>query len=251
MSSNFLKLNSGKTEVLVMGTWQQLKKLNITSLNVAGVQVTLQQKPVRNLGVMFDKNMTMSSHVMSLVKSVSYHTRNISRIRRNLTTDSAKKLVNSLVTSRLDYCNSLLVGISGGLLKRLQCAQDWAARVVLQLPRSVDPPLQELHWLPVSKRIDYKLTVTVFKAIHGLAPDYINELIIPVTAASRTRLGEGSYRLHVSRTTNGRGDRTFKIAGPNLWNKLPKDLRAVTNIVDFKRKLKTHFYIDAFNVKRQ
>ena len=101
MSSNFLKLNSGKTEVLVMGTYQQLAKLNIQSLNVAGVQVNLQQKPVRNLGVMFDRNMTMSDQVKSLVRSVSYHTRNISRIRRHLTIDSTKKLVNSLVTSRL------------------------------------------------------------------------------------------------------------------------------------------------------
>ena len=63
MSSNFLKLNSGKTEVLVMGTYQQLAKLNIQSLNVAGVQVNLQQKSVRDLGVMFDRNMTMSDQV--------------------------------------------------------------------------------------------------------------------------------------------------------------------------------------------
>ena len=61
-----------------MGTYQQLAKLNIQSLNVAGVQVNLQQKPV---GVMFDRNMTMSDQVKSLVRSVSYHTRNISRIR--------------------------------------------------------------------------------------------------------------------------------------------------------------------------
>ena len=160
MSSNFLKLNSGKTEVLVIGTYQQLAKLNIQSLNVAGVQVNLQQKPVRNLGVMFDRNMTMSDQVKSLVRSVSYHTRNISRIRRHLTIDSTKKLVNSLVTSRLDYCNSLLVGVADGLLQRLQCAQDWAARTVLQLPRSVEAPLHELHWLPVSSRIDYKLAVS-------------------------------------------------------------------------------------------
>ena len=71
MSSNFLKLNSGKTDVLVMGTYQQLAKLNIQSLNVAGVQVNLQQKPVRNLGVMFDRNIAMSDQVKSLVRSVS------------------------------------------------------------------------------------------------------------------------------------------------------------------------------------
>ena len=58
--------------------------------------------------------------------------------------------MNSLVTSRLDYCNSLLVGVADGLLQRLQCAQDWAARTVLQLPRSVEAPLHEL--LPASLR---------------------------------------------------------------------------------------------------
>ena len=173
-----------------------------------------------------------------------------SRIRRHLTTDSAKKLVNSLVTSRLDYCNSLLVGIAGGLLDRLQCAQDWAARVVLQLPRSVDAPLRELHWLPVSRRIDFKLNVTVFKAIHGLAPDYINELVVPY-AVTRTRRADESQRLYLPKTTNGKGDRAFKIAGPRLWNKLPSNIRAVTDIVDFKKKFKTHHFIDAFNVKRQ
>ena len=145
MSSSSLKLNSGKTEVLVMGTYQQLAKLNIQSLNVAVVQVNLQQKPLHNLGVMFDRNMTMSDQVKSLVRSVSYHTRNISRIRRDLTIDSTKKLVNSLVTSRLDYSNSLLVGVTDGLLQRLQCAQDWAARTFLQLPRSVEAPLHEFH----------------------------------------------------------------------------------------------------------
>ena len=121
----------------------------------------------------------MCDQVKSLVRSVSYHTRNISRIRRHLTIDSTKKLVNSLVTSRLDYCNSLLVGVADGLLQRLQCAQDWAARTVLQLPRSVEALLHELHWLPVSSRIDYKHAVTAFRAKHELAPDYINELALP------------------------------------------------------------------------
>ena len=64
MSSNFLKLNSAKTECLLIGTFQQLAKFNISALNVAGVQVTLHQKPVLNLGVMFDKNMTMKDHVL-------------------------------------------------------------------------------------------------------------------------------------------------------------------------------------------
>ena len=102
MTSNFLKLNSGKTEVLLIGTYQQLAKYRLNSISVADIQVTLQQAPLRNLGVVFDANMSMVSHVSSVIKSVTYHTRNVSRIRKYLTVDSAKGLVNSVVTSRLD-----------------------------------------------------------------------------------------------------------------------------------------------------
>ena len=94
----------------------------------------------------------------------------------------------------LDYCNSLLVGVADGLLQRLQCAQDWAARTVLQLPRSVESPLHELHWLPLSSRIDYKLAVTALRAKHGLAPDYINELALS-DSASRTLRSTGANLL--------------------------------------------------------
>ena len=137
--------------------------------------------------------------------------------------DSTKKLVNSLVTSRLDYCNSLLVGVADGLLQRLQCAQDWAARTVLQLPRSVETLLHELHWLPVSSRIDYKLAVTAFRAKHGLVPDYIIELALP-HSVSRTLQSTGANLLHVPKSNIVQGDRAFMIAGPKVWNSLPSNI---------------------------
>ena len=79
MTSNFLKLNSDKTKVLLIGTYQQLANYRINSISVEGIQVTLQQTPVRNLGVVFNANMSMVSHVSSVIKSVTYHTRNVSR----------------------------------------------------------------------------------------------------------------------------------------------------------------------------
>ena len=145
MTSNYLKLNSDKTEVLLIGTYQQLAKYRINSISVAGIQVTLQQTPVRNFGVVFDANMSMVSHVSSVIKSVTYHTQNVSRIRKYLTVDSAKGLVNSVITLCLDYCNSLLAGIGKGQWDHLEHAQRCAAHVVLQLPRSVTPSLQDLH----------------------------------------------------------------------------------------------------------
>ena len=187
----------------------------------------------------------MSDQVKSLVRSVPYHTRNISRIRRHFTIHSTKKLVNSLVTLHLDYCNSLLVGVADGLLQHLQCAQDWAARTVLQLPRSVEAPLHELHWLPVSSRIDYKLAVTAFRAKHGLAPDYINELALP-HSVSRTLRSTGTNLLHVPKSNIVKGDRAFMIDGPKVWNSVPSNIRTITNLVDFEKKLKTFFYSKAF-----
>ena len=115
----------------MVGTYQQLAKFNISAINVAGVSVSVGQNPVRNLGVMFDQNMTMEAHVSSVARSAAFHTRNISRIRKNITTKSAKSLVNSLVTSRIDYCNSLLAGVSGHLVKRLEHAQNCAACTIL------------------------------------------------------------------------------------------------------------------------
>ena len=129
MTSNFLKLNL-KTEVLLIGTYQQLAKYRINSISVAGIQVTLQQTTVRNLGVVFDANMSMVSHVSSVIKSVTYHTRNVSRIRKYLTVDSANGLVNSVVTSRLDYCNLLLAGIGKGQWDCLERVQRCTACVV-------------------------------------------------------------------------------------------------------------------------
>ena len=146
---------------------------------------------MRNLGVVFDASMIMVNHVSSVIKSVTYHTRNVSRIRKYLTVDSAKGLVNSVVTSRLDYSNSLLAGIGKGQWDRLERAQRCAAHVVLQLPRSVMPSLQDLHWLPIRFRVKFKIAVLVFKSIHGLAPNYLSDLLSYHAPAPSLRFVDG------------------------------------------------------------
>ena len=101
------------------------------------------------------------------------------------------------------------------------------------------------HWLPVSSRIDYKLAVTAFRAKHGLAPDYINELALP-HSVSRTLRSTDANLLHVPKSNIVKGDRAFMIVGPKVWNSLPSNIRAITNLVDFKKKLKIFFYRKAF-----
>ena len=96
-----------------------------------------------------------------------------------LTTESTKLAVHTLVTSRLDYCNSLMAGINRGLLKRLQNVQPTAARLITR-KRKYDPisdDLIELHWLPVEQRIDFKILVLTYKAIHHQSPYYNSSML--------------------------------------------------------------------------
>ena len=176
MAQNMLKLNNGKTEIILFGSKKQLVKVNIQSLDVAGTRVNVSEEPVRNLGAMFDSNFTMVSHVNSFVKKASFHLRNIGKVRKLLTKDATKKVMQNLVISRIDYCNALLSGTQQDT--KMQRLQNQAARIVTRTKwhEHNTPVLEHLHWFPVKFRIDFKILLMVFKAINGLAPEYLSEL---------------------------------------------------------------------------
>ena len=155
MSGNKLMLNPDKTEFLLIGhERQRSKRLAMFPVDLLGLQTT-SVKAARNLGVIFDTNFNVRSHVSAVCRSCRYHIRDLRRMRRYLTFDSAKLLAHALVSSRLDYCNSLLLGIADKEIIQLQRIQNPLARVVTKKPSltcSV-PLLRFLHWLPVNFRI--------------------------------------------------------------------------------------------------
>ena len=119
---------------------------------------------------------------------ISYHIelRQLRMVRSSLTIETTETLVHAFVSSRLDYCNSLLYGINDSLLKKLQAVQNAAARVTTKTRKfdHITPVLRELHWLAVHKRIVYKLAVMVYKCVHGLAPPYLAADCVPVTSVA-------------------------------------------------------------------
>ena len=171
MSQNKLKLNNDKTEIILFGSKKHLAELNIKSLSVAGTDVSVASEPVRNLGAMFDSQLIMAPHVKSVVKKSSFHLRNIGKARRVLTEDATKTVMQSLVMSRLDYCNALLIGIQQDLIAKLQRLQNSAARIVSRTRKyeHITPVLIKLHWLPIKFRIQFKILLLVYKALNGLA----------------------------------------------------------------------------------
>jgi len=110
-------------------------------------------------------------------------------VRSSLTTESAKTLVHAFVSIRLDYCNSLLYGVSDELLQKLQIIQNAAARVVTGARKfdHITPVLHELHWLPVRQRITFKLAMTVYKCLAGLAPAYLADGCVLVSSVANRR----------------------------------------------------------------
>ena len=160
-----------------------------------------------------------------------YQLRQLRSVRRSLSVNACTALVHAFVTSRLDYCNSLLAGIGDGLIDQLQTVMRVAARLVLR-KRKFDPISADirdrLHWLPIRSRIDFKLGLLVYKCLHGIAPPYLTEMLVPkstVPALSRLR-STARGDLHVPRTkTKTIGPRSFATSGPATWNNLPDDLR--------------------------
>lgn len=247
MNSNFLQLNPSKTEALLVGTSHQIRSSPISQFTFDGQIITLSST-ITNLGVRFDPQLTFTDHVKYICKTSFHHLRNISKLRPLLTLPDAEKLVHAFISSRLDYCNGLLTGISGRNIQKLQYIQNSAARVLMRVRKyeHITPILYSLHWLPVSSRIDYKILLLTHQCITGQAPLYLQELIT-VKSSTRTLRSSGCQLLQTPTTRlRTMGDRAFCSAAPRLWNNLPISLRTVQSLDSFKADLKTYLFRKAF-----
>ena len=172
----------------------------------------------------------------------------IGKIRKYLDKPTTEKMINSAVTSRLDYCNSLLYGINGYLVSQLQRCQNNAARIV-SLRRKYDhitPVLKDLHWLPVEHRINYKILLLAYKAQQCMAPSYLSSLLSPYKPG-RSLWSEGKHLLTTLHRLEGFGKHCFAHDAPTLWNTLPISIKCAQSIDTFKSSLKTHLFNVAFS----
>ena len=153
-------------------------------------------------------------------------------------------------TLRLDYTNALLYGVPSSSLSRLQRVQHAAARLVMKARWNdhITTALRDLHWLPVRRRIEYKILVLVFKALKGLAPPYITDMVSIYIPERPLRSANGRL-LKVPKTkTKTFGDRSFYKSAPVLWNSLPPCIRNCNTLDTFKRQLKTHIFRQVYSV---
>ena len=170
----------------------------------------------------------------------------IGKIRQYLTQDQTKAVVHAHVISKLDN-NSNLTGIPQYVRRRLQLAQNAAAKLVTDLRKfdHVTGAMKELHWLPIQKRVIFKCLLIAYKALNGTGPSYIREML-PLAKVYREGLRSSDDPLHLEESRTKlitHGDRAFSIATVKTWNDLPPlDIRMAKTVDICISKLKTHFF---------
>ena len=252
MNNNQLKLNDDKTEALLFVPPAQKKSDSLQSAITVGNHSIQFSPSARNLGFMLDSELCMQQHIKSVCQLANYELRRIGSIRKHLTRDATERLVTSCILSRLDYCNSILMGCATNVIKPLQQVQNWAARLVLGAPRSdpATPLLRTLHWLPVSERIKYKVGCMCFNVVTNNAPRYLTELLPLYSNLEKLRSSNDTRKFaggKFRRKTHGY--RAFECYAPTFWNSLPYNIRYSPSIETFKSRLKTYLFNKYFRIR--
>ena len=248
MTHNLQLLNSDKTEVIVVGP-EHLRHIICSNIATLDGFTLASSTTVKNLGVIFEQDMSFNTHIKQISRTSFFHLRNIAKVRHMLSLKDAEKLVHAFVTSRLDYCNSLLSGCSNKSLKPLQLVQNAAARLLTETKKRdhISPVLASLHWLPVKSRIEFKILLLTYKALNDQAPSYLKELIVPYVPARALR-SQNAGLLVVPRICKSRmGGRAFNYQAPLLWNLLPDSVRGADTLSTFKSRLKTFLFDKAYS----
>ncbi len=183
----------------------------------------------------------MVKPINSIAKSCFFQLHRMYKIRECVTEVEAKTMVHALVTSKLDYCNSLLYGLPDILFNKLWNVQKSAARLITMSGKYqyISPTMEKLDWLPIRQCIEYKILLLTYKALNNLAPVYLSDLLQCIVDWGSRR--DNSLLLvdpKINRVTFG--GRAFFKAALVLWNNIPPNLQASASVAQFKKNLKTH-----------
>ena len=242
MNAHFLKLNPDKTEIICFLP-SNVNKQPVINGTFFGKDCVRFSKSIKNLGFIIDKHLKMDLQVNAIVSHCYKLLGDVRRNRFLLTDDSIETIVHCIIGSRLDYCNSLFLGIDKGVINKLQKLQNAAARIVSKRKKreSVRDVLDDLHWLPVEKRIVFKILVLTFKIVHGLAPETLCNLL--------SFRNTDSMILNVLYLNSNFGRQSFSYIAPRYWNALPTEIKFSNSLETFKNNTKTYLFSNFSNLK--
>ena len=199
MSTSKLKLNPDKTEFIIFGLKRTDKLKACFPIDILGSPLSPVDS-VKNLGVWLDSDFSLSKHVQNVCKSCFVKLRDFRHVSQFLTHDVSALVANALVSSQLDYCNSLFRSLSKFILRKLQCIQNSAVRIVSNTSRytSITPELKKLHWLPVEQRMVFKTATLVYKFLHSGFPRYFAPYLSSYSSSYSTRYSQSGCNFQSS-----------------------------------------------------
>ena len=250
-TANMLKLNDNKTELMLV-TSKRTKHLHSlpTSITIGNAQIPFK-KSVKNLGFTLDCHLTMNAHVSNIARTCYFELRRLASIRTFLTSTATATLVSAFVLSRIDYCNSLLFGSTHDVTSHLQRIQNYAARVILRLPKSssITIHLKSLHWLPVKVRSTYKIACLCYHCHSSTAPSYVTGMLHRKPLHTRNTRSSSYTMPLLNRPAHSKatlGDRSFSFASSSVWNSIPNDVRCAPSLSSVKSRLKTYLFCSVY-----
>ena len=225
-SANMLILNDNKTELMPVISKRTKHFHNLpTSITIGNAQVPFKQS-VKNLGFTLECHLTMNAHVSNIAHTFYFELRCLASICRFLTSTATSTLASAFVLSRVDYCNSLLFGLTHDVISHLQRIQNNAARVILRLPESssITTHLKSLHWLPVKVRSTYKIACLCYHCHSSTAPSYVTDMLHKKPSHTRNTCSSSYTMPLLNRPAYSKatlGDHSFSFAS-SVWNSIPK-----------------------------
>ena len=217
MNSNKLKLNTDKTEVTPVGSASCLESVDSECANIGGNSVPFQTS-VKYLGVQLDRTLSMQKHISSICCASFLELRCIASIRPYLSQSAAARLVATMVTSRLDYCNSVFIGLPADQIAPLQRVQKirGTARDEKRRRDHVSPLLKELHWLPVKFRCQYKIATLAYRHFEGSLPPYLSSSLCAYESSRSLRSSNQKLLKIPKRNLKSFGQRSFSFMASSL-----------------------------------
>ena len=243
--SNGLRLNYSKSKYMILGTSQNINKIN--NLNLPPVilddHILQREKHLKNLGVIFDENMSWVKHVNKIVCNAYNSLRTLYRFKRFLSENAKKSLCESLVLSHFNYCDCLFPSLTKSLVDKIQKVQNACVRFIYNLRKydrdHISPFLKKLGWMNMfNRRLLHSYTL-MFKIDKNLAPQYLADLV-PRSRNIHNHNTRSANNFRSCKCNLATKQNSFFPKIPSLYNKLPLNIKNVSTVHNFKKQCKAH-----------
>ena len=209
-----------------------------------------REKHLKNLGVIFDENMSWVKHINKTVCKAYNSLRTLYRFKRFLSEGAKKSLCESLVLSHFNYCDCLFPSLTKSLVEKIQKVQNSCVRFIYNLRKydrdHISPLLQKLGWLNMSNRQLLHSYVIMFKIDKKLAPQYLIDLI-PRNLSIHNYNTRAANEFRNCKCNLATKQNSFFPKIPSLYNKLPVTIKGCKTISSFKKQCKTNLFLKQVN----